>query len=249
MITSINDMFTFLPRDRAYEIYRTINPDAIDNRRSGLQRQRGTYISDGPNAVWHLDGYMKLEPFGIEIYAAIDGYSRYITWIYIGISARTAVSVLRQYLDCVRSNGYIPRKLRVDLGSETVLIGDAHLALRESSSDAPSLSSDAPPSSSDAPPSSSITRFRNYFIYGRSIDNQRIESWWGQLAQSSLFVYHNYFNILLNDGIYSKQCIPEQVCRGIPSTIHLVIPTKRCPDSTSCHLHAYSTSSHSIICE
>ncbi|KAJ5371208.1 uncharacterized protein N7496_007300 [Penicillium cataractarum] len=214
----------FIARDRAYEIYRTINPDGIDDRRSGFQRRRGAYICDGPNAIWHLDGYMKLEPFGIEIYAAIDGHSRYVIWIYIGISARTAVSVLRQYLDCVKSNGYIPRKLRVDLGSETVLIGDAHVALRESLNappsplNAPPSPSNAPPSPSNTPPlpsdtplSSLVSRFRNYFIYGRSIDNQRIESWWGQLAQSSIFVYHEYFNILLGDGIYLKQCIPEQI--------------------------------------
>jgi hypothetical protein len=52
-------------------------------------------MSLGPNDVWYIDGYMKLEPFGIEIYAIIDGYSRYIVWIYVGITARTAVSVLR----------------------------------------------------------------------------------------------------------------------------------------------------------
>jgi hypothetical protein len=53
-------------------------------------------MSLGPNDVWYIDGYMKLEPFGIKIYATIDGYSRYIVWIYVGITARTAVSVLRQ---------------------------------------------------------------------------------------------------------------------------------------------------------
>jgi hypothetical protein len=94
----------------------------------------------------------------------------------------------------------------------------------------------------------SNARLRNYFIYGRSIDNQRIESWWGQLASSSLFVYHQYFNELLGDGIYSKECIPEQVSRSIFSTLYLVIPTKRYLDSTSCCLYAYSTSSRSIIC-
>ncbi|KAJ5464457.1 uncharacterized protein N7458_000143 [Penicillium daleae] len=93
----------FIARDRAYEIYRTINPDAIEDRRSGLQRRRGAYICDGPNAIWHLDGYMKLEPFGIEIYAAIDGYSRYVTWIYIGISARTAA------MESIQSNAFLSR--------------------------------------------------------------------------------------------------------------------------------------------
>jgi hypothetical protein len=43
---------------------------------------------------------MKLAPYGIEIYAAIDAYSRYVVWIYVGVSGMTAVSVVRQYLPC-----------------------------------------------------------------------------------------------------------------------------------------------------
>ena len=48
-----------------------------------------------PNWLWLVDSYLKLEPYGIEIYAAIDAYSRYIIWIYCGITARTGVSVVR----------------------------------------------------------------------------------------------------------------------------------------------------------
>jgi hypothetical protein len=49
-----------------------------------FQRKKGKYIVPGPDFVWCIDGYMKLELFGIEIYAAIDGYSRYIIWTYVG---------------------------------------------------------------------------------------------------------------------------------------------------------------------
>jgi hypothetical protein len=59
----------------------------------------------------------------MEIYAAIDGYSRYIIWGYVGISARTSISVYRQYLDAAQSNCFIPRGSRVDLGLETYQIG------------------------------------------------------------------------------------------------------------------------------
>jgi len=57
---------------------------------------------------------MKLVLFGIEIYASVDAYSRYITWIYIGVSARTAVLVLRGYLDTVESYGFLPLMIRSD---------------------------------------------------------------------------------------------------------------------------------------
>jgi hypothetical protein len=55
-----------------------------------------------------MDGYMKVWPFGIEIYAAIDGYSCFILWIYVGISTRTAISVYKQIIDAVLSFGYLP---------------------------------------------------------------------------------------------------------------------------------------------
>ncbi|CAG7952950.1 unnamed protein product [Penicillium nalgiovense] len=48
------------------------------DRLPGARRQRINYVSLGPNDIWHIDGHMKLEPFGFEIYTAIDGYSRFI---------------------------------------------------------------------------------------------------------------------------------------------------------------------------
>lgn len=50
----------------------------------GQRKPRGEYIVDGPNAVWSVDGYEKLANWGIQIYAAIDAYSRYIIWFYVG---------------------------------------------------------------------------------------------------------------------------------------------------------------------
>ena len=45
---------------------------------------------------------------------------RYITWIY-GISASTATSVLRGYLDTVEACGFLPLMIRSDRGSESLL--------------------------------------------------------------------------------------------------------------------------------
>lgn len=66
------------PCNRVFSIYRDERPDALHRRTLDLQRQRQAYRSPGPNHVWHMDGYMKLSGYGIEIYAAIDGHSRYI---------------------------------------------------------------------------------------------------------------------------------------------------------------------------
>jgi hypothetical protein len=48
----------------------------------------------GPNFIWLINGYLKLAPYGIKVYAAINAYSHYIIWVYIGITACMAVSIL-----------------------------------------------------------------------------------------------------------------------------------------------------------
>ncbi|KAL3475663.1 hypothetical protein BJX99DRAFT_271041 [Aspergillus californicus] len=79
-----------------------------------------------------MSRYLKLAPYGIEIYAAIDAYSRYIIWIYVGISARTAVSVLRQFLDTIKVTKELPRFVRSDQGTETILLAEAQHKLQQS---------------------------------------------------------------------------------------------------------------------
>ena len=46
-------------------------------------------IFKGPDFYWSVDGHKKLsKQFGIEIYVAIDAYSRRLIWIYVGVSSR-----------------------------------------------------------------------------------------------------------------------------------------------------------------
>ena len=110
---------------------------------------------------------MKLQPYGIEIYASIDAYSRYIIWIYVGISARTQISVVRQYLETVKSAQILPQKLRSDHGTETGLMGEAHVQLVQKHD--PTI------------------QIEDCYIYGTSTENQRIEAWWAQLTRGLLF--------------------------------------------------------------
>ena len=160
-------MILISSRDRLFSIYRTLVPDAIDYRTRNMQRHRGEYIVPGPNFVWSVDGYLKLALYGIEVYAAIDAYSRYIIWIYVGISARTAVSVLRQYLDTIELLGQHPRFIRSDHGNETVLLAPAHYQLQQAID--------------------SQLQFQDCYLYGASTTNQRIEAWWNQLTKGLLF--------------------------------------------------------------
>lgn len=154
-------------RNRLFQIYRTINPAAVDRRKRDLQRHRGEYIVPGPNFIWSIDGYDKLKPYGIEIYACIDSYARYIVWVYVGISNATSLSCARQFLDSLECLEYQPRFVRSDRGRETVLLANAHFQLQQ-----------------EADPN---IQFSDCYLYGTSTANQRIEAWWLQFSKGYVF--------------------------------------------------------------
>lgn len=104
-----------------------LDPAGLERRTKKLNRHRGEYIVPGPDHLWSVDGYLKLERYGIEIYAGIDAYSRYVVWCYVGITARTQESVLQQYIASIQQNNTFPRFIRSDRGTETPLMAAAHL--------------------------------------------------------------------------------------------------------------------------
>jgi hypothetical protein len=150
-------------RDRLFKVYKTLNPEGVQRRKKDLQRRRGEYIVPGPNWLWSIDGHDKLKPYGIEIYAGIDAYSRFITWIYVGVSNATAVSVAQQYIHCVKKGGIFPQFVRSDCGGETGMLAFTHYQL--SKADDPSIS------------------LADCYLYGTSTANQRIEKWWENLTK------------------------------------------------------------------
>lgn len=103
--------------------------------------------------------------FGIEIYAAIDSYSRYVTWFYHGVSGKTRVSILSQFLEVVEVQNCLPLHLRADRGTETMMTAKAFWGLHQI--DNPSI------------------KFPEVFWYSTSTWNVRIESWWSQLTKGS----------------------------------------------------------------
>ena len=59
-----------VPRDMVMKILRELDPDASALRRA-RKLQRRSYVSPGPNATWHVDGYDKLKPYGLPIHGCI----------------------------------------------------------------------------------------------------------------------------------------------------------------------------------
>ena len=124
--------------------------------------------------MWSVDGHLKFRSYGIEIYAAIDAYSRYIVWIHVGLSAVTGISVAKQYFQTVLEEDVQPQRIRSDRGSETTLVAAGHHLLSEAVLD------QYP--SQEHPP-----RFEEAWMYGTSTKNVKIEAWWNQLQRSVLF--------------------------------------------------------------
>ncbi|KAI8940778.1 hypothetical protein NX059_002044 [Plenodomus lindquistii] len=184
----------FFTRDLLFKEYAAINPEAVQRRLNDHQRRRGEYIVNGPNWCWSIDGHEKIKPYGIEIYACIDAYSRYVIWAYVGITAGTSLSVLHQYLYTVEESGFTPQFIRSDCGVETGQISYAHFMLSKAND--PDIT------------------WEQCYMHGTSTSNQRIEAWWQQLSKGLLFRWRDYFRNMQTQNLYSKNRLADTIAVG-----------------------------------
>ena len=136
---------------------RILDPEGVDQRlRHRLKRRQ--YKGGG-----HIDCYDKLKPFGFCIHGAIDGYSRRMLGLEVGLSKNDPGIVQKYFMDCVKQVGGAPRTVRADNGTEKTYVAGFQRFLRNNSRD-------------------SFAKEKS-FKYGRSASNQGIESWWSQLRK------------------------------------------------------------------
>ena len=160
---------------------KTLDPSGVE-RPSQHKLKQGSYSPKGPNFIWHLDGYDKLKPFGLCIHGAIDGYSRRILWLEVGISNNDPPIVARSFQDCVKQVGVVPRCVRGDRGTENVNIcALQHFFIREGTDSMAGEES---------------------FLYGRSVSNKRIDAWWSFLRKNATDWWINFFKDLRTVGLY-----------------------------------------------
>lgn len=176
-----------LARNRMYRLVRELDPEGVARRRKNAFEHRGAVILPGPNEMWSLDAYCKLEHWGLQIYAAVDAYSRLVVWYYVGISGRTAISVLGQYVATITAGGIIPRKIRTDRGAETTMTADAHYAL---SNEVRSLEN------------GQALGFSEVFRFGTSKENSMIERWWRQQSFGAILQWRDCFLQYSREGYF-----------------------------------------------
>ena len=57
-----------------------LDPEGVERKKSQKLRRR-IYQTLGPNYVWHINGFDKIEPYGFSIHECIGRYSRKIIWL------------------------------------------------------------------------------------------------------------------------------------------------------------------------
>jgi hypothetical protein len=161
------------------DVLKILTPASLQERQTGKLTRR-VYSVRGPNHIWHCDGYDKLKPFGICIHGAIDGWSRRLIWLVAGRTNNDPNVICSYYIKSVRELGFIPRTLRLDAGTENVVMADVHQLLRQDQ----------------------LNNFASKsVIIGKSVHNERIERFWSYLVMTYTRSCIDLFKDMRDSGV------------------------------------------------
>ena len=185
---------------------RDIDPLGVDSRNPRLRQhplpRQENYSTLGPDEIWSADGHDKLAHWGFQIYAAIDAYSRRMTWIYCGNANRSSIACLYQYLQVVKTLGYCPRFLRTDKGGETVLFAALHYDLFRHALNVPgAVDADG----------MDLARPDCCFIWGSSPRNVRIERIWFQQRHTVTARWEGLFGAIEGARLYRSTNVVDHI--------------------------------------
>ena len=134
---------------------------------------RREYSVPGPNFLWHADGNHKLIRYRIVVHAAIDGFSRLVTFINCATN-NTAETVLEHFIRATSEYG-LPSRIRTDHGGENVGVWRFMNYMRGEG--------------------------RGSYIAGSSVHNARIERLWRDVRTNVLSTYAIIFHTLEDEGV------------------------------------------------
>ncbi|EED21282.1 hypothetical protein TSTA_085130 [Talaromyces stipitatus ATCC 10500] len=170
----------------------TIGPRAlrVRRRRLGLYRQLSTGDFAALEASIREAVQKELDKGIIESYGREYLFTCFCSKQHIVSRNRTGFSVLRQYLDTLKSERRQPRFIRSD-GGDTTLLAAAQHALYKKHNENATIS--------------------DCYWYGTSTSNQRIEAWWSQLTKSCIFRWWDYFQTLNRDRLFEQDQISDRI--------------------------------------
>ena len=151
-------------------------------RKKTHKLKRQVYVSQGPNFMWHIDGYDKLKPFSLPIHGAIDGFTKKILWLNICPSNKGPQVISYFYVNCISNLKCVSKRIRGYRGSENVVLAGMQGYFTEEHKDSMSGHSS--------------------FLLGNSTNNQRIESWWLFSKRQNNARWINFFKDLQDEGLF-----------------------------------------------
>ena len=141
--------------------------------------KRRQYFAKGPNYLWHVDSYDKLKPFGLCISGCIDGFSRRIIWLNVYRTSSNPRVIAGYYMEAVQELLGCPRMVRGDMGTE-----NGHIARMQT-----------------------LLSGEESFLYGASMHNQRIESFWCTLRKECSQFWMDTLGSLKDRGYFTGSAV------------------------------------------
>ena len=176
-------------RNTVMRLLKELDPVGVEQRRARRLRRR-VYRCPGPNAIWHIDGYDKLAPFGFGISGCIDGYSRRIMYLQVSSTNHDPSLIAGYYMACIEQLSGCPRMVWTDGGTENGIIAALQQVFHDDSN--------------------------NQQTYGHryvaSTSNQRIEAWWSNFRKSRSEWWIGLFKDLTASGAFSPGNLIQTYC-------------------------------------
>ena len=163
-------------------IHRTDHENTVSRRSTVVKRR--IYSVQHPNALWHLDSHHKLIRWRFITHAAIDGFSRTITYINCSNNNKSE-TVLQFFLSGVNKFG-LPKCIRSDCGGENIEVWRHMLTAYNCDT--------------------------SRVLTGSSTHNERIERLWRDVHRSVTINYAETFNCLENEGLLDPLCEVDMYC-------------------------------------
>lgn len=177
-------------RDIVYRLMQILDPNGIEIRKKGRLKRR-QYFAKGPNYLWHVDSYDKLKPFGLCINGCIDGFSRRIIWLNIYHTSSNPRVIAGYYIEAVSELVGCPQLVRGDMGTE-----NGHIARMQT-----------------------LLVGEESFLYGASMHNQRIESFWCTLRKECSQFWMDTLGALKDHGDFTGSAIDTSLIQFCFSTL------------------------------
>ncbi|KAK0138682.1 hypothetical protein N1851_024773 [Merluccius polli] len=106
-------------RRRLRDSVQRVDGAGVESRRT-TTIQRRVYTVRCPNYIWHIDGNHKLIRWKLVVHAAMDGYSRMLTFLQCSNNNR-AETVMNHFSSAISQHGR-PLHIRTDHGGENVKV-------------------------------------------------------------------------------------------------------------------------------